>query len=157
MSDYSCYRSYLDVAWVQHHSYSAALQHKMICESLASQLVHNAMMHDRSRTKQGVPAQCNCAVLTNEMGGRFFLNFALTAPMLPCARVTCRSNQQEIIVLAYMSRKRLSSQLALTISVMHLYMVRTALARSCEYKLCHYSADHCTDDDLRPACCFLPC
>lgn len=27
--------------------------------------------------------------LTSEMGGKFFLNFALMAPMLPCARVTC--------------------------------------------------------------------
>ena len=32
--------------------------------------------------------------LTKEMGGRFFLNFALTAPMLPCALVTCTSSWQ---------------------------------------------------------------
>lgn len=103
LSEYSCYRSCLYVAWVQHHSYSAALQNKVVCKSHASQLRHHGAQRPAARQKFCVQAQCNGAVLTNEMGGRFFLNFALTAPMLPCALVTCRSHQQEISVLAYMS------------------------------------------------------
>ncbi len=58
-------------------------------------MIHGAV-HDtqhilHAKHVQAGKQQHSSALLTREMGGRFFLNFALTAPILPCARVTCRS------------------------------------------------------------------
>ena len=108
------YNLNLDGTWIQHYSHSPALQHiitSLLC--MAGCVQHCAtprqsvqqpnshlMQLKRHRMMQAVlllHLRMHAVLtreLTREMGGRFFLNFARIAPMLPCALVTCASSWQ---------------------------------------------------------------